>query len=588
MSCLLKFNLFLAIGNHQRNTIRLIRKIFLITGFIFFKIQAQTPSSLKASIEIDSLIKKDAWDLVHYKLNNENLQFRRLSKYPLRYHLLIKIDSANVLYRQGKYQQSQQAILQSLNALEKDKTQLKMKDYEGLKYIIMTRLFYIEKRQGNIAMGLQYLNTLSKGMSPLYRKKQLILLAVSHMELGNYQKAIEILNKRLEYLQDDPKNSLYNSFLKQQEIASTYNTKSEVYIKWYKDSGQKQWLNFADENYENAYKTMENSPSFSSYSKVLNTSRKAEIKILKKQYEKALMLFNECEKNQDLMEKRFSREALWIGKAEAYTFLNNTDSAFYYIDKLFDEKSPVKNTFDNKLKIYHLLSINYENLGNNQEAYKFAKLSLSEMDKKNVQYAYGHQFLGQYEQNEIKAASEAVLKNQKWNYLLAGFISCTSLCVIFLISYQYRTSKRKKAISFSKGPETVSSNPQPNTPENIIDENLISTILQKLEAIEASGAYLSNNFKLSNAAKLLNTNTSYLSQIVNQYKGVSFTEYVNNLRINYVLNELNHNPKFRKYTIQTITEEVGYKSTTTFIKAFKKRVDMFPSDYIKQVENCKN
>ncbi|WP_089734473.1 helix-turn-helix domain-containing protein [Chryseobacterium jejuense] len=41
----------------------------------------------------------------------------------------------------------------------------------------------------------------------------------------------------------------------------------------------------------------------------------------------------------------------------------------------------------------------------------------------------------------------------------------------------------------------------------------------------------------------------------------------------------------RKYTIQTIAEEVGYKSSTTFIKAFKDRVKMTPSDYIKQLEN---
>ncbi|MFP3681350.1 helix-turn-helix domain-containing protein, partial [Pseudomonas sp. SIMBA_041] len=64
-----------------------------------------------------------------------------------------------------------------------------------------------------------------------------------------------------------------------------------------------------------------------------------------------------------------------------------------------------------------------------------------------------------------------------------------------------------------------------------------------------------------------------------------FSEYVNDLRINYLLKELQENQTLRKYTIQTISEEFGYKSPTTFIKAFKDRTQMTPSDYIKELNN---
>ncbi len=118
-----------------------------------------------------------------------------------------------------------------------------------------------------------------------------------------------------------------------------------------------------------------------------------------------------------------------------------------------------------------------------------------------------------------------------------------------------------------------------------IDNELVNRILRKLDTLESSEKFLSNNFKLSHVAKQLNTNTAYLSQIINQHKGVTFSEYTNNLRIDYVLRQLHENSRFCKYTIQTIAEEIGYKSSTTFIKAFKDRVQMTPSDYIKQIEN---
>lgn len=118
----------------------------------------------------------------------------------------------------------------------------------------------------------------------------------------------------------------------------------------------------------------------------------------------------------------------------------------------------------------------------------------------------------------------------------------------------------------------------------IIEDEIVSRVLKKISLMELNKKFLSNDFKLSHIAKQVNTNTTYLSQIINQHKGMTFSEYVNDLRINYILKELNENPKLRKYTIKTISEEVGYKSPSTFINAFKNRTQMNPSDYIQLLE----
>ncbi|MDV7698163.1 helix-turn-helix transcriptional regulator [Chryseobacterium soli] len=569
------------------------KKIIVIFLFLYIKIFPQNSFSEKESVKIDSLIKKNQWDLVHLKLLNENLKFKRISMYPLQYHLLIKLDSASVLYKQGKYLEAKNAVLLSLDQVEINKSNLSVLQYEGLKHIGITRLFYIEKRLGNISQGLKYLNIFSQGMGAVYKKKQIIFYAVAHAELGNYKKSVELLNRHLKDIHLDSKNFLYRSFLKNEEIASTYNTIGDTFIKWYKDTGNEKLLDSAHHHYENAYRIMKSLPDFCVYSKALFMCRRANIELLKKQYKNSLLLYNACEKDSVLMDKNFSREAVWMGKAEIYTFLKKTDSAFYYINKIFNEKLSPKCTYENKLKSYHLLSINYENSNDNKNAYKFAKLSLAEINKKNIQAHSGNNFLGTYEKSEIKYASEEMIKKDRRNtFLLVVLITFIFISTIFYMRYYYNKRKNRIFVEFQKKIEEKSNVPiQPTALEMhenltvVIEDRVVDRILKNLDMLESKKKFLSNNFKLAGIAKQLDTNTAYLSKIINERKGMSFSEYVNDLRINYLLVELQHNPTFRKYTIQAISEEIGYKSTTTFIKAFKDRINMTPSEYIKNLNN---
>ncbi|WP_160138277.1 helix-turn-helix domain-containing protein [Chryseobacterium sp. c4a] len=563
--------------------------IFLI--FLCINIYSQNNFNLKESKEIDSLIKMDRWDLVHFKLSNEDTRFKRLSKYELFYHYLIKLDSASVLYKKEKYIESRQSILATLKQIDENKEKLNYSHHEELNYIGISRLFYIEKRLGNIGQGLQYLELFSKGMRPIYKKKQSLFIAVTYRELGNYRKSIDILNTRLYDLQNDKKNELYSPFLKKHEIAAAFNNKAESFIKWFRDVGDVRMLDSAYYNYKKASVLMSDSPQVSSFSKTLHISRKAEIAMLRKKYSKALILFNHCQKDTAFMKKSFSREAVLLGKAEAFTFINKPDSAFLYIDRLNKTNRQVTNTHENRLKIYHLLSINYENINDNKKAYQFAKLSLAEIARKKQWDNNSSNFLGKYEQNGIETVSKVMIQeNQKNIIFLIALVLLSSCSVVLGIFYWQNQRKKSFVLAIPSEINTIDLNEHCHEKSEkgeqpVLDDELIHRILYKLEMMEAAQKFLSNNFKLSYVAKQLNTNTAYLSQIINHHKGVTFSEYSNNLRIDYVLRELQENSKFRKYTIQTIAEEVGYKSSTTFIKAFKDRVNMKPSDYIKQLDN---
>ncbi|MEZ4875542.1 MAG: helix-turn-helix domain-containing protein [Flavobacteriaceae bacterium] len=119
-----------------------------------------------------------------------------------------------------------------------------------------------------------------------------------------------------------------------------------------------------------------------------------------------------------------------------------------------------------------------------------------------------------------------------------------------------------------------------------VSEELIEEILSKLKQFEKDCGYLDCNLDLSGLAKSLGTNHSYLSRIVNHVKGTSFKNYINNLRIEYAYVDLQTNPTKRRYTIEAISQEMGFKSAESFSKKFKQRYGLYPSVFLKKLNEA--
>ena len=79
-----------------------------------------------------------------------------------------------------------------------------------------------------------------------------------------------------------------------------------------------------------------------------------------------------------------------------------------------------------------------------------------------------------------------------------------------------------------------------------------------------------------------------MSSIINSIQEKSFTHYINDLRIDYIVNELKTNENLRKYTINGIAEEAGFNTGESFSKAFLKRTGIKPSFFIKKIKNLNN
>ncbi len=94
--------------------------------------------------------------------------------------------------------------------------------------------------------------------------------------------------------------------------------------------------------------------------------------------------------------------------------------------------------------------------------------------------------------------------------------------------------------------------------------------------------YKDPNLTRDDIVARLGINKNQLVTILQQYAGVSFTDYVNNLRLSYTL-ELLSSPD--NDTIEVIAEKSGFGSTRTLYRLFRERYDMSPTDYKRIVMN---
>ncbi|MEM6687757.1 MAG: helix-turn-helix domain-containing protein, partial [Bacteroidota bacterium] len=67
------------------------------------------------------------------------------------------------------------------------------------------------------------------------------------------------------------------------------------------------------------------------------------------------------------------------------------------------------------------------------------------------------------------------------------------------------------------------------------------------------------------------------------HKQKKFIQYITDLRIDYALEKLANDKKFRAYNIKSIAAELGYNSAESFSKDFKRRTKLYPSYYIKKI-----
>ena len=117
-----------------------------------------------------------------------------------------------------------------------------------------------------------------------------------------------------------------------------------------------------------------------------------------------------------------------------------------------------------------------------------------------------------------------------------------------------------------------------------IKPEIIALILKNLQKFESNKKYLEKDMSLHKIAILLNTNTKYASKVILKYRYKKSIDYINDLKIDFIVDTLKKDTKCRLYTYKALGEEAGFGSTQNFTKAFNRRTGMPPTYFIENLK----
>lgn len=266
-----------------------------------------------------------------------------------------------------------------------------------------------------------------------------------------------------------------------------------------------------------------------------------------------------------------------------------------------------KKDYDNTIK-YATNALELEKKANSpymrKEAYEMLANSYLEIDNKNLSkkymqlYTHINDSIDASQNASIDAPVNHIITQEKNKHtsriaIIAGGILVVIAFAVILFwkrknrilhkNYEHLIEKLKTEKK-SLTEEESYSKPSLDKPLNITEETT-DALLFKLEKFEKSKNVTKKEVSLTWLANHLNTNTRYLSEVIKKHKGKSFTNYINGLRINYIVELLYEEPKHREYKISYLAELCGFSSREVFTTIFKKETGISPSYFIDHLKS---
>jgi len=374
------------------------------------------------------------------------------------------------------------------------------------------------------------------------------------------KKVLEALTK----IKPDNKN-LYDYTLKI-AIASSFNTLGDTYFAISKNNDK--YLDSTLIYYKKAFHVSEEfNPKHKNSSSLYNL-RLANVLIKRKEFKKALEKVNSYELDPKSQSYHFLKSIIFKN-------LKINDSSYYHSYKFLNFKNSSPSTEKNKIAIFNILADLYNSSNKIDSAFKYSKLALDKLKILNKSKTEANKNHYLYDFEQIKKVNDSIINKEiktKIN-LIITFLLITIL-IITIGLYLLKKEKKRSSENLTTPKKDYS-----------INLELEEMVLRELENFEISEIYLDSTFNINKLAKQLNTNTSYLSSIVNERKGKTYKQYITELRMNYLLNLINKESKYRKYTVEALGNKIGYTNASSFSRSFKNFTGLSPSEYLNSLNN---
>lgn len=292
-----------------------------------------------------------------------------------------------------------------------------------------------------------------------------------------------------------------------------------------------------------------------------------------------------------------------------------------------DKACKQNNTYTSIVDIYELTARCYEQLGQTQEALKYFKLARDSAYK-------AHSRMQQHLMNERNLVVDMMEKEQEISLreaqmlmmrrTMAALVVVVALLAVLLVvvikNFRRRTQlyhnivqqnkqalEREKELKnrveqLKKEKETLATelngqNEEPAMPTKLpasADTDEATTkqpnhqtpklpnreiLWQRLQSLmEQERIYTDNQIDREKVAQLVGTNRTYLTTMISERTGMSYTQYVNSFRVREAVAILSDKSQ-ANYPLKNICNDLGFGSMSRFHKLFRENIGMSPSVY---------
>ena len=165
------------------------------------------------------------------------------------------------------------------------------------------------------------------------------------------------------------------------------------------------------------------------------------------------------------------------------------------------------------------------------------------------------------------------------------WLAFAALVVIVLGGFIYYRKARRRQVSHET-PETAQAGQQTSETTQAEQQTTetpsapASELMQRLNLLmDEQKPFLNSNLKVADVARMLGTNSAYVSNCINSQKGYTFNQYVNVYRIEHAKRLLRHSPDKK---VAEVWSASGFNTETSFFRTFKLLTGQTPTEWKQQ------
>lgn len=223
------------------------------------------------------------------------------------------------------------------------------------------------------------------------------------------------------------------------------------------------------------------------------------------------------------------------------------------------------------------LSEQYHLIGNEEQSASYHQRYIEMMDKTHTNQLSHIAELNYISQLEKKEKRTQELEQRQRLHELIILVGIFVLIVV-LTSAILLWKKNRKVTRTEADEQSLR---KTYSRSSLNDEQRESLILRIEETLNDAGVICQQDFTLNKLAKLINSNTTYTSQVINEKYGMTFSNLLGKCRVKIACQWMDNPERYGNITIEAIASGTGFKSRTTFVNAFKRETGLKPSEYLR-------